>query len=173
MLYKPKFCANCGEKIDRTEWKLWTSRRFCELCEVEQKQHDLLPRAIVAIGIIGVLFGVGSFLAGRKPMKTGGHDQPARTLMSRPAAPVDRDKKALESTVDQVPPSAASQPGTNISAERTKESIQRPGAAASSDEPVYFCGAMTRKGTPCTRRVKVKGRRCWQHAGQPSMAEER
>ena len=173
MLYKPKFCANCGEKIARTEWKLWTSRRFCELCEVEQKQHELLPRAILAVGIIGALFGIGSLLAGRDPMKTGGLDQPPRTLMSRPAAPLDRDKKGLESNVGQIPQPVAPQPGTNISVERNKESIQRREAAASSDKPVYFCGAMTRRGTPCTRRVKIKGLRCWQHAGQPSIAEER
>jgi hypothetical protein len=173
MLYKPKFCANCGEKIDRTEWKLWTSRRFCELCEVEQKQHELLPRAILAVGIIGALFGVGSLLAGRASMNRAVHDQPARTLISRPAAPLDGVRKGPETNVGQDPQPAAPQPGTNISLERTKESIQRREAAASSEKPVYFCGAMTRKGTPCTRRVKIKGLRCWQHAGQPSIAEER
>ena len=35
-------------------------------------------------------------------------------------------------------------------------------------EPVHFCGAQTKKGTPCTRRVKNSGR-CWQHIGQPAM----
>jgi len=35
-------------------------------------------------------------------------------------------------------------------------------------EAVYYCGAQTKKGTPCSRRVKGGGR-CWQHAGQPAM----
>ena len=35
-----------------------------------------------------------------------------------------------------------------------------------SVEPVYYCGAQTKKGTSCTRRVKDAGR-CWQHTGQP------
>lgn len=33
---------------------------------------------------------------------------------------------------------------------------------------VYFCGAKTRKGRPCSRKVKGGGR-CWQHQGLKSM----
>jgi hypothetical protein len=36
------------------------------------------------------------------------------------------------------------------------------------EEPVYICGARTKKGTPCSRRVHGQGR-CWQHKGAPSM----
>jgi hypothetical protein len=35
-------------------------------------------------------------------------------------------------------------------------------------EPVYWCGAQTKKGTPCSRKVKGGGR-CWQHEGQAAM----
>jgi hypothetical protein len=52
----------------------------------------------------------------------------------------------------------------------SKEQPQVSGIA--SDEPVYFCGAMTKKGKPCSRRVKTKGR-CWQHVGQPSALASR
>ncbi|HEY2866891.1 MAG TPA: hypothetical protein VGJ02_07355 [Pyrinomonadaceae bacterium] len=38
-------------------------------------------------------------------------------------------------------------------------------------DAVYYCGAATKKGTPCTRRVKRAGERCWQHQGMPAMAE--
>ncbi|MFL6469071.1 MAG: DUF5763 domain-containing protein [Pyrinomonadaceae bacterium] len=41
-----------------------------------------------------------------------------------------------------------------------------------SDETVYFCGAITKKGTPCTRRVKTKGF-CWQHAKSGQVAPAR
>ena len=37
-----------------------------------------------------------------------------------------------------------------------------------TDEPVYFCGAQTKKGTPCSRRVKGGGR-CWQHKDKEAM----
>jgi hypothetical protein len=35
-------------------------------------------------------------------------------------------------------------------------------------EVVYICGARTKKGTPCSRRVRGPGR-CWQHRGMPAM----
>jgi hypothetical protein len=37
------------------------------------------------------------------------------------------------------------------------------------DEPGYICGARTKKGTPCHRRVHVPGERCFQHKGLPSL----
>jgi hypothetical protein len=41
-----------------------------------------------------------------------------------------------------------------------------PSASATPviEEKVYTCGARTRKGKPCSRRVKEPGR-CWQHKG--------
>jgi hypothetical protein len=36
------------------------------------------------------------------------------------------------------------------------------------DEVVYLCGARTKKGTPCQRRVRGPGR-CWQHRGMPAI----
>jgi hypothetical protein len=38
-----------------------------------------------------------------------------------------------------------------------------------ADETVYICGARTKKGTPCRRRVHVAGERCYQHKGMPAM----
>jgi hypothetical protein len=35
-------------------------------------------------------------------------------------------------------------------------------------EVVYICGARTKKGTPCQRRVRGPFR-CWQHRGMPAM----
>lgn len=36
------------------------------------------------------------------------------------------------------------------------------------EEAVYICGARTKKGTPCSRRVH-QPERCWQHKGLPAM----
>jgi hypothetical protein len=36
------------------------------------------------------------------------------------------------------------------------------------EEVVYICGARTKKGTPCQRRVRGPGR-CWQHRGKPAI----
>ena len=40
--------------------------------------------------------------------------------------------------------------------------------AATANEQVYICGARTKKGTPCSRRVHGPVR-CWQHKGAPAM----
>jgi len=37
-----------------------------------------------------------------------------------------------------------------------------------SVDDVYICGARTKKGTPCSRRVHGPVR-CWQHKGQPAI----
>jgi hypothetical protein len=40
---------------------------------------------------------------------------------------------------------------------------------APADEAVYICGARTKKGTPCHRRVHAAGERCFQHKGMTAM----
>ena len=37
-----------------------------------------------------------------------------------------------------------------------------------AEEQIYICGARTKKGTPCSRRVHGPVR-CWQHKGMPAM----
>lgn len=41
----------------------------------------------------------------------------------------------------------------------------KPFQSASQGKQVYYCGALTKKGTPCKHRVKHQGDRCWQHKG--------
>ena|SRR6185436_19670063 len=45
-------------------------------------------------------------------------------------------------------------------------SLSAPATVTVDD--VYICGARTKKGTPCSRRVHGPVR-CWQHKGLPSM----
>ena len=40
--------------------------------------------------------------------------------------------------------------------------------ATTVEELVYICGARTKKGKPCSRRVQSPVR-CWQHKGSPAM----
>jgi len=40
-----------------------------------------------------------------------------------------------------------------------------------TEEAVYICGARTKKGTPCSRRVHQPAR-CWQHKGAKAMLPE-
>ena len=175
MLYQPNFCCQCGAKIERSEWKLWTSRRFCENCEPDFRKEEWLPRII--IGIIGLfgLFGFGSYLkTPEKPLNTSANQitlsssnkiqnsNKESSLINNSGA--NREQNAV---VNRTLPN-------NVNAQVTQKSQNLPKLKEtvkpqiSVAEPVYFCGAQTKKGTPCTRRVKNSGR-CWQHIGQPAM----
>jgi len=124
--YRPNFCTECGEKIIRLRWRVWTSRRFCDKCVVRFGRIQWLQRACVIAGF--VLFGV---LIGR-----GWRREPPPLLIQR-----------------------------TVSAPEQNPSVTQP--AIVTDE-TYICGARTKKGTPCSRRVHGPVR-CWQHKGAKAM----
>lgn len=163
MLFKPNFCANCGEKIERTDWGIFTSRRFCQVCESEFKGQDLIPRAIVVVGLLISVFGFGSYLkngsastnslAVRQPTKL----VEQKPIESPPALQPIKTEIVSPETVPNLPQTLSAKPASN---EALKPLV--------ADEPQYYCGAETKKGTPCTRRVKGNTR-CFQHKGMPAM----
>lgn len=176
MLFKPNFCCGCGEKIQRAEWGILTSRRFCDVCAIENQGHEWLPRVIVLFAVLIGLFGFGSFLRNGGPsspaaLKQADHSRTAPvsdTALKPPRQEQSTESRAVgpaEITGVDQQASASSNPLGPTKEQPRLESI-------ASDEPVYFCGAMTKKGKPCSRRVKTKGR-CWQHVGQPSALASR
>lgn len=174
MFFKPNYCCNCGEKINRAEWGILTSRRFCSVCAVENQGHEWAVRALVGASLLIGLFGFGSYLrtpgqpqylpvtAGLIDGQSGG-----RTATAAPAALKRPEQLPSVELADGVPLNLQGPPAQGP-AGASKEQLRHPSSA--SDQPVYFCGAMTKKGKPCSRRVKTKGR-CWQHTGQPSALE--
>ncbi len=170
MFYKPKFCCNCGEKIERVDWTPMTSRRFCEYCAIEKKPYDLAPKAIILIAIAFGLYGFGGSLQREKTESDGPRIQsrvvskPARNLVS------DLSRKNFEANTQgqsgpgfQMPVDAKNAMPAGSALANAEPVKKLRNYEVSSDEPAYFCGAMTKKGTPCSRRVKTKGR-CWQHS---------
>ncbi len=171
MPYKPKFCCQCGEQIERAGWTLLTSRRFCELCETDYKLDDWIPRAIVVAGILFGMFGLGTFLQkAEKPLN----------LASGNSANINKSLVNNQVSVNSNAQSFAGIQETNLAAGQlpSKIPIVAPkqnlkvqkveNRLSVTPETVYFCGAETKKGTPCTRRMKGGGR-CWQHAGKTAM----
>ncbi len=164
MLFRPNFCANCGEKVERADWGILTSRRFCPVCESEFKGQDLIPRAVVATGVLIGMFGLGFYL------KSG--TQPASALVAKPPTKQTNQATAANPPASQPaniePPRSAdiqssmSVPRTLVSTP-TNQQVQKP-----VEEIGYYCGAETKKGTPCSRRVKGNIR-CYQHKGMPAM----
>jgi len=171
MFFRPSFCANCGEKIERREWGVFTSRRFCPVCESQFKGVDLIPRAVVAAGILVGVLGVGGY------MKSGNVADQRVARLSAP--PVER--LAAPQTRDQLPANAVavptpSTPNSPASAPVVQPKTSTAGPAAevarnTSQDVVYMCGAQTKKGTPCSRRVHGPVR-CFQHTGMPAMVAQ-
>ena len=68
MLYKPNFCCNCGEKIERANWSVITSRRFCDVCQEDFRLQDWSPKIFALLMSIIGIFGFGTLLlSGEKP----------------------------------------------------------------------------------------------------------
>src|SRR4051812_38655598 len=102
MFFRPNYCANCGEKVERAEWGPLTSRRFCVVCESELKGHDLIPRAIVILGLLVGVLGVGAYMrsgeisGGAVVSRQAARPQPVRTVEQPVAntAPAPRSSDA-------------------------------------------------------------------------------
>lgn len=144
-MYRPKFCAECSAKIIRLRWHLWTSRRFCQRCS-PQFMRDQVKRALftgATIFCLGVAVG-----------------QAART--APPPLVIQRSQNAI------LPGNVGKASGPNM-VDGSSGSVPTANATGlTSNEEVYSCGARTRKGSACSRRVHGPVR-CWQHLGLPAM----
>lgn len=164
MLFRPNFCANCGEKIERVDWGLLTSRRFCPVCESEFKGHDLIPRVIVVAGVLAGVLGLGAYLkSGSTPMTPLALRQPVKAATQEPTQVPAANTVQAQKPPETTPPAsnAANQMPSAATLAAVKPQVE-------SSEPMYYCGAETKKGTPCSRRVKGNIR-CYQHKGMPAM----
>ena len=168
MFYRPNFCCNCGEKIERVDWGIFTSGKFCDLCATEFRAHEWVTKLLAAVGIVFAIALISSVF---RPPQTG--VKPAAAETTPVSAPAEfRDEAKLNTT--PVSP-LQSQTETNVNT----STVSPPSANRITSEPavktteaVYYCGAATKKGTPCSRRVKRPGDRCWQHQGMPSILDE-
>ena len=173
MFYKPVYCCDCGEKIERLSDSLLNISKFCEVCKPLHKFDTYAPRSIIGIGILGTIFGFGSFL--QKPNQQATAFKKSEIATVAPIVPVTK-----QPSVTSLKPEKASvnveeaKIGTNQAvptfekkiASVAKENVED--VEKKSSEPSYFCGVKTKKGTPCSRKVKGAVR-CWQHLGQTAM----
>lgn len=177
MFYTPKYCCNCGEKIERANRSVTDSGRFCDVCKHDfVLQRALVPVFIGLMAVIGI-FGIGSYWrSGEKPLNLS-----TRQFTANPSNRVTPGKNPANQTsqvsadsnvqqtapVNKGPSIAQNEPETSGLTNRPPVKEFEP-APVSIAEPTYYCGARTKKGTPCTRKVKGGGR-CWQHKGQNAM----
>ncbi len=154
MPYKPNFCAECGERIERLCWRAWTSRRFCPACAKLFRRERIGWPLLACLALVATGFAVGRALRPAPP-----------PLIVAGSAPITlapgSDSNATQTA--QVTGSGAQAAHAAYGPDGT--ATERPTDPA---EIISICGARTKKGTPCQRRVRGTGR-CWQHLGKPAM----
>jgi len=146
-MYKPNFCAECGTKVLHLRWHLWTSRRFCNDCARRLRKARMTRPLLAGLALI-----ISGYVAGRSRRPS----PPPLTIERRADAPLSDPGNPRRSTL---PAAAQFGPGSS----ENNNSLSR-----TAEEDVYLCGARTKKGTPCSRRVHAPVR-CWQHKGVPAM----
>lgn len=165
MFYKPTYCCHCGEKIERTEWLPWTSGRFCDVCDKEFKFQERLPKIFILLFTVFGIFGIGSYLKSVETTSQVAVKQ-NKVAFSENVRKIDLNENAAQNTNASV----VLKSGSNISVSGNNNNVEKKKnePAATEIEKVYFCGAETKKGNPCSRKVKGGGR-CWQHSGREAI----
>lgn len=169
MPYKPKYCCQCGETIDGVERKFWKSGRFCDFCATEYGIHDKAQWAIFGIALVFGLYGIGSYF--QKPEKQLNISSPPLAVSEMKTATAQTKTSAQVPVVTSVPTQKKAndyKAPINLQSVTADVNLKSEKADAEPLEKTYFCGATTKKGTMCSRRVK-NGGRCWQHEGQTAM----
>ena len=148
------FCGKCGARLTRKGWRAWIGGQLCDDCARGRRRIKVvLPLGVVAL-IAVAAFSLGRYL--------------------RPAPPPLIIERAANSPLSDLPVSLNESAGranqnrnsSNASENADASSVQKYG---STSELLYICGARTKKGTPCKRRVHVAGERCYQHKGMPAI----
>lgn len=155
-MYRPNFCAECGERVLRERWRAWTSRRFCPACE--RRAGRAWARTLAACFLLAaVAFATGRLMRPAPPPLTI-----ERRELPLPALLAGQSRGATQDGAAPQPP-----PQSQMNAHHGPDGTasERP---TDPSEVVSMCGARTKKGTPCSRRVRGTGR-CWQHRGKPAM----
>lgn len=175
MFIKPDYCVKCGQKVDRINWKPWTSSHFCEVCEYDFKIHEWIPKIIGLCCLIFGFWGIGkTFLTEEKPLNLT-----SRQLVETSADNRKTVKKDVNSSVNSAEAANSNAVNTKKAEENRGQSSLNPNQIAQTQQPksvkqtseeetTFYCGAETKKGTPCSRKVKGGGR-CWQHKGQAAV----
>jgi hypothetical protein len=166
MFYRPDFCCGCGEKIERADWKLWTSTRFCDVCSTDHPLIEIVPKVLAVIGVLAGSLGIGSLIKG-PPAPAPAITRQAFAGQTNASIPSGANFRTTETLANQSQRSSPIE-NANIVSKSAAPVGNLKAEPQASTEPIYFCGAETRKGTPCTRKVKVNVR-CWQHRGMPAM----
>lgn len=145
-MYRPNFCVECGERLTRRGWRALFRSRFCSDCNHRLGGSVYAKMLVTVCLLVASGFAMGRYL--------------------RPQAPPLIIQRAANSLLSDAPLNLKD--SKRASGDTTKQSVESLNPIA-SDDKAYICGARTKKGTPCHRRVHAAGERCFQHKGMPSL----
>lgn len=139
-MHAANFCAECGERLALKGWRARLGQRLCDGC-AQRLGTFASFRSLIGLGLIAIAaFAIGKY--------------------SRPTPPPLIIQRAANS------PLYIASNETSVA----QASVTQTNRAASvANEEGYICGARTKKGAPCQRRVHAPGERCFQHKGLPAM----
>ncbi len=147
-MYRPNFCAECGERLTRQGWRALIRARFCSACD-RRLGRSIYARTITIVAIVAAsAFATGRYL--------------------RPPAPPLIIQRAANSPLSDLPLNLNDSNRLPTRRESTKQNMESLNPIA-PDDKAFICGARTKKGTPCHRRVHAAGERCFQHKGMPAI----
>jgi hypothetical protein len=183
MFYRAKYCAECASELPDYGESFWQRSGFCEVCKPNFKKVELVSRfGGIAVAAVATVFGIGTLLqkpqeaplnvtkveiasvaSVQKPAQKVENNQPnsaAQPKKVEASQPVALSSKQAETqTLKQLP-----QQPFDKKVQQNVQEVQQTFV----QEIVYACGAKTKKGSPCSRKVKGNVR-CWQHLGQEAM----
>ena len=146
-MHRPNFCAECGERLTRKGWRALIGAHFCGDCDRRLGRPGYTKIISIFAIVAASAFGLGRYL--------------------RPAAPPLIIQRAANSPLSDSALNLNDSAGPGNRDDSSKLNLDTPKPA--SDDKVYICGARTKKGTPCQRRVHAAGERCFQHKGMPAI----
>jgi hypothetical protein len=144
----PKFCSECGERLKVKRPGILPFRSFCPRCSPRFKRIRVMligiPFLCAAIG-----FAIGRYTSAREPFYFIG-------------TPVDLSANRVARLAD----------ANNRLSYPRNETLTRPEQLViSSTAAQAICGARTKSGKPCQRKVKGGGY-CWQHRDRQAPKKE-
>lgn len=137
---RANFCAECGERLAQKGWRARLRARLCVTCSRRIGFVNAMRPFLLLLVTTAASFGLGRYL----------RPAPPPLIIQRQAASPLSDSPLVFGQ-PRLPQPAGPNPPRSL------------------NEEGYICGARTRKGTPCKRRVHAAGERCFQHKGLPAM----
>ena|SRR5882724_8534718 len=143
-----RFCSECGARLKVRRPAILAFPSFCPRCPPRFRRIRLTLIAVPFLcAVIG--FAIGHYTSAREPFYFIG-------------TPVDLGANRVAGSAD---------PNNRLSSPRSETLTHPEQLVTSSSTTEAICGARTKSGKPCRRKVKGGGY-CWQHRDRQAPKKE-